>query len=74
MKNVYAYHQNIKINSDIIITSTSISGAILDYAEHNMINLIVVGTKSRSAFKRVFLGSVTSDVLKFSCCPVLVIK
>lgn len=74
LKNVYAYHQNIKINSDIIITSTSISGAILDYAEHNMINLIVVGTKSRSAFKRVFLGSVTSDVLKFSCCPVLVIK
>ncbi len=74
LKNVYAYNQNIKIKSDIIITSTSIFRAIIDYAEHNMINLIVVGTKGRSAIKKVFLGSVTSEVLKYSRCPVLVIK
>lgn len=74
LKNAHANNQNIKIKSDVIITSTSISRAIIDYAEHNMINLIVVGTKGRSAFRRVLRGSVTSDILKYSRCPVLVIK
>lgn len=74
LKNVYANYQNIKIKSDVIITSTSISRAIIDYAEHNMINLIVVGTKGRSAFRTVLLGSITFDVLKYSRCPVMVIK
>jgi nucleotide-binding universal stress UspA family protein len=74
LKNTYAYTQNIKIESDVIITSTSISRAIIGYAEHNMINLIIIGTKRRSAVKKVFLGSITSEMLKYSQCPVLVIK
>lgn len=66
--------RNLKVRSEVIVTSTSVSRAIIDYAEHNMITLIVVGTKSRSAFKKALLGSVASEVLVYSPIPVLVIK
>lgn len=74
LANVNGHNQNIKLKTDVIITSTSVSDAIVDYAEHNMVNLIVVGTKDKSAFKKVLLGSTTSELLKYSCCPVLVVK
>lgn len=67
-------HQDSKLKSDVIVTSTSVSGAIVDYAEYNKFSLIVVGTKGRSAFKKVLLGSVTSEVLKYSQLPVLVTR
>lgn len=72
--NVYNHNQGIKLKNDVVITSTSVSSSIIDYAEHNKINLIVVGAKSRSAIKRLILGSTTSELLKYSRCPVLVIK
>lgn len=66
--------QNMKLRSEVIITSTLVFRAIIDYAERNMISLIVVGTKGRSAFKKALLGSVTSEVLMYSRVPVLVIR
>ncbi len=64
----------MKLRSEVIITSTLVFRAIIDYAERNMISLIVVGTKGRSAFKKALLGSVTSEVLMYSRVPVLVIR
>jgi nucleotide-binding universal stress UspA family protein len=37
-------------------------------------NLIVVGTKGRSGVKRLLLGSVTSGVVTYAHCPVLVVR
>jgi nucleotide-binding universal stress UspA family protein len=65
---------DIKIKSDVIITSTSISSAIIDYAAHNMVNLIVIGTRGRSGIKKVLLGSVASEVIRDSRFPVLVVR
>ena len=65
---------DIKINSDVIVTSTSISAAIIDYAMHNMVNLIVIGTRGRSGIKKLLLGSVASEVTRDSRCPVLVVR
>ena len=47
----------VKANEDIhikteIISSKDISGGILDFAEENNIDLIVIGTRGRSGFKR----------------------
>jgi nucleotide-binding universal stress UspA family protein len=72
LANIDAYKRKIK--GDVIITSTSIPGAIIDYADHNMIDLIVIGTKARSALKKAMFGSVTSEVLAYSHCSVLIIK
>ena len=66
--------QRIGIKSEVIVTSTSVSKAILEYAEHNKIGLIAIGAKSKSALKKVLLGSATSELLINSPTPVLVIK
>lgn len=65
---------SIKLKRYVIITSTSISAAIIDYAAHNMVNLIVIGTRGRSGIKKVLLGSVASEVIRDSQCPVLVVR
>jgi nucleotide-binding universal stress UspA family protein len=36
--------------------------------------LIVVGTRGNSGLKKMLLGSVASDVVTYSYCPILVIK
>jgi nucleotide-binding universal stress UspA family protein len=66
--------QRIGIKSEVIVTSTSVSKAILEYAEHNKISLIAIGAKSKSALKKVLLGSATSELLINSPTPVLVVK
>jgi nucleotide-binding universal stress UspA family protein len=67
-------NRNIKLKTEIIISSTSVSDAIVDYAEHNMVNLIVVGAKGKSELKKILVGSTTSELLKYSRFPILVVK
>jgi nucleotide-binding universal stress UspA family protein len=68
-----ANEKNIQIKTEII-SSTNIAGGIVDYAEENNIDLIVIGTRGRSGFKKLLLGSVASHVVTYAHCPVLVVK
>ncbi len=68
-----ANEMNIQIKTEII-SSTNIAGGIVDYAEENDINLIVIGTRGKSGFKKLLLGSVASHVVTYAHCPVLVVK
>ena len=52
----------------------SIEGAIVEYAESEDVDLIVIGTKGSSDIKKVLLGSVVSGVVAYSTCPVMIIK
>jgi nucleotide-binding universal stress UspA family protein len=68
-----------KDNDDIqfkshIEESMSVAGAIVEFAENENIDLIVVGTKGRSGFTKLLLGSIASTVVTYATCPVLVIK
>ena len=65
---------SIKFHSKIIISPMKASGIIVNYAENTNVELIVVGTRGRTGFKRLLLGSVASDVVTYSHCPVLVVK
>ena len=66
---------NIQFKSEIIEDPISrIGSAIVDYAERENIDLIVIGSRGRSGFKKMLLGSVASDVVTFAHCPVLVVK
>jgi Universal stress protein family len=49
-------------------------GGIVDYAEDKGIDLIVIGTRGKSGFKKMLLGSVASKVVTYAHCPVLVVK
>ena len=70
---VKANEKDIHIKTEII-SSKDIAGGILDFAEENNIDLIVIGTRGRSGFKRLLLGSVASHVVTYAHCPVLVVK
>jgi len=47
---------------------------ILDIAEREGVDLIVMGTHGRSGLSRFFLGSVTEKVVRHAHCPVLTIR
>lgn len=47
---------------------------ITDYADDHDVNLIILGTKRRSAEYRALLGSVTDRVLRLTSRPALVVK
>ena len=68
-----ANEKNIQIKTEII-ASINIAGGIVDYAEENDINLIVIGTRGLSGFKKLLLGSVATHVITYAHCPVLVVK
>ncbi len=64
----------IDFRTDVVVTATSVAAAIVEYSEQHDIDLIVIGTRGRSGFKRLLLGSITSGVVTYSQCPVMVVK
>jgi nucleotide-binding universal stress UspA family protein len=66
--------QGIRIKTEMVASPTSVVPAIVEYAEKNKVDLIVTGTKGRSGFTRLLLGSVASGVVTYASCPVMVVK
>jgi nucleotide-binding universal stress UspA family protein len=68
-------NNQIKLITAILIASTErIAAEIVDYARLKNVDLIVLGTKGRSSFKKLLLGSVASEVVIYAHCPVLIVK
>lgn len=63
-----------RLDIKVVIATKSISAEIIDFAEKNNIDLIVMGSKGRTGFKKLLLGSVASDVIAYANCPIIVIK
>ena len=68
-----ANEKNVQIKTEVI-ASTNVAGGIVDYAEDKDVDLIVVGTRGKSGFKKVLLGGVAGNVVTYAHCPVLVVK
>ena len=64
----------IRFKSETIMAKRSVASTILDYAEEQNTNLIVVGTRGRSGIKKMLLGSTASELVTYAACPVLVVK
>lgn len=69
-----AVANGVKLSTDVVASPTSVVPAIVDYAEKNKVDLIVVGTRGRSGFTKLLLGSVASGVVTYASCPVMVVK
>jgi nucleotide-binding universal stress UspA family protein len=69
-----AEDSKIHFRSEIIEGLISAAATIVDYAESHEINLIVVGTRGRTGFSKVLLGSVASRVVEYAPCSVMVVK
>jgi nucleotide-binding universal stress UspA family protein len=64
----------IQFESKVIFGGSSVVRAIVEYAENNDMDLIVMGTIGISGFKRLLLGSTASGVVTYAHCPVLLVK
>jgi nucleotide-binding universal stress UspA family protein len=58
----------------VLATADSPAQEIVTFAEKEKIDLIVIGSKGKSATARFLLGSVASKVVKYSHCCVYVVK
>ena len=65
---------DVEIVTEVIIAKESIISEIIEFAEQRRIDLIIMGTRGRTGFKKLLLGSVASGVVTYSHCPVLVIR
>ena len=65
---------DIGIVTEVVIAEESIVSVIIEYAERESIDLIIMGTKGRTGLKKLLLGSVASGVVTYAHCPVLVIR
>lgn len=52
----------------------SIPGAIIKRAEEDNVDVIIIGGTGKSGFKQLLLGSVVNYALRYSKCPMFVIK
>ena len=65
---------HVQLRTEIIDSAQSVYAAIVDYAEKENVDLIVLGTRGKTGLKRILLGSTASSVVTYATCPVLVVK
>ena len=70
--------KKLAVKNEIPFHSRILSGdpghAIIEYTETHSIDLIVIGARGLSAFKKIFLGSVSSYVIHKAKVAVMLIK
>lgn len=69
-----AEREKVPVSIDIIDTPLSVVGSIVNYAEREKASLIVIGTRGRTGFSKLLLGSVASGVVTYAPCPVMVAR
>jgi nucleotide-binding universal stress UspA family protein len=57
-----------------VVRDVAAAPALLRYAEEHAIDLIVMGTHGRSGLRRMLLGSVAEEVVRWAPCPVLTVR
>jgi nucleotide-binding universal stress UspA family protein len=59
---------------EIVEGTESVATTIMEYAESEDVNLIIIGSRGRTSFKKLLSGSVSSNVIKNAHCAVLIIR
>lgn len=58
----------------VISSGYTIGQVIVDLAEEEKVDLVVLGTRGMTGFKKLLLGSVALEVVTYSYCTVMVVK
>ncbi len=64
--------QSLRVEA--VITSGATAQAIVEYAEKENVQLIVVGTHGRGGVAKLLMGSVAERVVRTAHCPVLTVR
>ncbi|MCA9612651.1 MAG: universal stress protein [Sandaracinus sp.] len=62
-----------KIKTALVISESAVKG-IVEYAERENVDLIVIATHGRSGLSRMLIGSVAEKVVRHASCPVLTLR
>ncbi len=57
-----------------IISCNSVIETLTTFANANKVDLIVMGTRGKTGFKPLLLGSVSIGVSQYASCPILLVK
>jgi nucleotide-binding universal stress UspA family protein len=68
-----AKKERVHITTKVLSDGSAVK-SIVDFASKKNIGLIVMGTRGRTKFKKLILGSVASGVISHARCPVMVVK
>jgi nucleotide-binding universal stress UspA family protein len=68
-----AKKRGIRSKTEILDVGSKVE-VIIDYAEKNSVDLIVIGSRGLTGFKRLLLGSTANAVITNSPCPVMVVR
>lgn len=69
-----AEKKNVQIKTEVVLTVISIVEAILTHAEKENIDLIVIGSRGKSGWKKLIVGSIASGISTYAHCPILIVK
>lgn len=69
-----ASEEGVKAKGKVVRDSRSVVQSIVEYAKKEGVDMIVVGTRGLSGFKRLLLGSVSSGVASHAHCSVLIVR
>jgi len=61
---------NIEVKTVVIQIDHGVAEAILDYADNNQVDLIIISSHGRSGISRFAIGSVADRVVNYSKVPV----
>lgn len=63
-----------ELKTEIVEGTKSAATTIIEYAESENIDLIIIGSRGRTSFKKLLLGNVSFDIIKNAHCAVLIIR
>ena len=66
--------KNVKATGIIQEYSFSVVETIVDHAAKYNVDLIVIGTRGLTGFRKLLIGSISSGVVNHAHCPVLLIR
>ena len=69
-----ASSHDMTLATEIIVGASNTLDALLGYAQNISVDLIVTGRRGKASSPRRLLGSVSSGVVEYADCAVLVIK
>ncbi|MDA4124537.1 MAG: universal stress protein [Thaumarchaeota archaeon] len=64
---------HVKAKGELLEARSTLS-ALVEYSTNEKVDLIVVGNRGMSGFKRLIMGSVSSGLVHDAECPVLVVR
>ena len=69
-----AVDAGVEVETKVISSGYSVGQVIVDLAEKENVDLVVVGTRGMTGFKKMLLGSTALEVVTYSDCSVMVVK